>query len=626
VSALEIIILLPIFAAFAVWLGAPARPTSLVASLGGLALSVVLAVQYHSHPGGGMAFAAAHTVLAHPHIQFAVGADGLSLTMALLTTLVTSAAIWSVVDKERIYYIASLLISAGALGAFLSTDLFFIYSFHELALIPTLLMIALHGHGEDRRAVAWKITIYLGAASLVLLLGLLGTVWYCSPKGGITFDLLALKPFDPGGKYASFAPANFFTLLIGFGALVSLFPFHAWAAPAYAGAPTPVAMLHAGVLKKFGIYGLIRIAMPLFPGMVMTPWIQQALLLMLLGNILVVGFITIHQRRLDDTLANSSVMHMGYIFLGLAAGNALGQNGAALLMFAHGVSIALLFLLCGKLRSNLGTLEYSRLGGLASNAPFLGLVFGFAVFASIGLPGLANFAGEILVFLGAFQSFGEQGFGLIHVTTILSLWGVVISAVYMLRAYRQVFFGEAETGLFITDPTLAQRVPMFVLAGVLLVVGCQPSLLLNLIKTAPVAVTMQAPVDFRVGLGLSPVKTAPVAATKESFAKDLALAGWRQTGDGSVIILVNTRTREYMRLKNHEPAPDGTKVKKEHLADRREDAFVELERSNEAPAVVRYDESFIRQLGAKPRPPSRNRSPRRPCARRTSPPMWRPRQ
>ncbi len=128
-----------------------------------------------------MAFKSAHTVLEQPHIQWAVGADGISLTLALLTTLVTVAAIWSTVDKDRIYYIASLLISAGALGAFLFTDIFFIYAFHELALIPTFLMIALYGHG-DRRAVAWKITIYLGVGSLILLAGLLGVVWYCSPS------------------------------------------------------------------------------------------------------------------------------------------------------------------------------------------------------------------------------------------------------------------------------------------------------------------------------------------------------------------------------------------------------------------------------------------------------------
>src|SRR4029079_12958071 len=194
----------------------------------------------------------------------------------------------------------------------------------------------------------------------------------------------------------------------------------------YSSAPTPIAMMHAGVLKKFGLYGLIRIALPLLPTGANTPWGQNALLWMLLGNILVIGFVTIHQRRLDDLLANSSVMHMGYIFLGIASGSALGQNGAVLLMFAHGVSIALLFMLCGRLRAHLGKLEFEKLGGIAKNAPFLSLMFGIAGFASIGLPGLANFAGELLVFLGAFQGFqADKGFAFIQLATILSLWGVV---------------------------------------------------------------------------------------------------------------------------------------------------------------------------------------------------------
>ena len=480
---LEVIILLPILAALAIWLGAPGRVTASAAVLVNLGLTIILLMQYK---GDGMAFQSAHTVLESPHIQFAVGADGLSLILTLLTTLVTWAAVWSIVDRERIFYIASLLISAGALGAFLSTDLFFIFSFHELALIPTFLMIALYGHGE-RKSAAWKITIYLGVGSLVLLAGLLGVVWYCSPDHKLTFDLIELlkHPLKPDAPYAAFGNANFFTLLIGFGTLVSLFPFHSWAAPAYASAPTPVAMLHAGVLKKFGLYGLIRIALPLFPDAMKTPWIQHALLFMLLGNIIVVGLITIHQKRLDDMLANSSVMHMGYIFLGLASGNALGQNGAVLLMFAHGVSIALAFLLCGKLRNQLGTLEMSKLGGLAANAPFLSLVFGIAAFASIGLPGLANFAGELLVFLSAFKDFhAADGLTMIHWATILSLWGVVISAVYMLRAYRNIFFGEPASGMFISDPATGQRVPMLVLCTVLLLVGCYPNSILNVIQSA----------------------------------------------------------------------------------------------------------------------------------------------
>lgn len=484
-SHLEILILLPLIAALAVGFGAPARLTSVVASLAGLGLTLFLFLQYSSqHTDGKMAFTAAHTVLSKPHIQFAVGADGISLTLALLTALVTLAAVWSTVGKDRIYYIATLLIATGALGAFLSTDIFFIYAFHELALIPTFLMIALHGHGE-RKSAAWKITIYLGVGSLILLAGLLGVVWYCSPKGGMTFDLLALIPLKADAPYAEFAAANFFTLLVGFGALVSLFPFHSWAAPAYASAPTPIAMMHAGVLKKFGLYGLIRIALPLLPTGAQTPWVQNALLWMLLGNILVIGFVTLHQRRLDDMLANSSVMHMGYIFLGLASGNALGQNGAVLLMFAHGISIALLFMLCGRLRNQLGTLDFDKLGGIAKNAPFLSLVFGIAAFASIGLPGLANFAGEVLVFLGSFQGLQpEKGFSFLQITTILSLWGVVISAVYMLRAYRKIFFGGPASGLFISDPSVAQRVPMILLAAVLLVVGVYPATLLNVVQAS----------------------------------------------------------------------------------------------------------------------------------------------
>jgi len=483
---LHFIILLPLLAALAIWLGAPGRITSVIAAGVNLLLTLGLLVQYQGLGNNGeMAFINGFTVLSEPHIQFAVGADGISLVLTLLTTLVTLAALWSTVGKDRIYYIASLLISGGALGAFLCTDLFFIYAFHELALIPTFLMIALYGYGE-RRAIAWKITIYLGAGSLILLAGLSGLVWLCSPDHKITFDLLALEPVKAGSGYPTWwVEATYFTLLIGFGTLVSLFPFHSWAAPAYAAAPTPVAMLHAGVLKKFGLYGLIRIAMPLLPEAAQAQWIQHALLYMLLGNILVMGLVTIQQRRLDGLLGNSSVMHMGYVFLGLAAGNSLGMNGALLLMFAHGISIALLFLLCGKLRNQAGTLEFDKLGGLAGNAPFLGLVFGIATFASIGLPGLANFAGEVLVFLGAFKDFDvKTGFTFLQIATILSLWGVVISAVYMLRAYRKIFFGKAASGIFVSDPSISQRIPLIVLAAVLLVVGCQPGLLLSLLESS----------------------------------------------------------------------------------------------------------------------------------------------
>ncbi len=488
-SLLEIVILLPLIAALAIWLGAPARATSVGASILNLLIVLSLVFQSKSASAGkaGFAFESARIVLENPAISFGVGADGVALILALLTALVTFAAVWQISgEKPAIYHIASLLIAGGALGAFLCTDVFFIYAFHELALIPTFLMIALHGHGDSdhRKAVAWKTTIYLGAGSLVLLAGLAWLVLEYSGGGKLTFDLNALRaqaaatplPTEKQGVI-------FFILLLGFGTLVSLFPFHSWAAPAYATAPTPVAMLHSGVLKKFGLYGLLRIAMPLLPQGVHVAWVQQALLFMLLGNILVMGFVTIHQKRLDDVLGNSSVMHMGYIFLGLAAGTEIALRGAVLLMFAHGISIALLFALAGRLRSQLGTLQLSKLGGLGSHAPAFTVLFAFGAFASIGLPGLANFAGEVMVFIGSFTNFGSTHFGPLQWTVVFALWGVVMSAVYMLRAYRGIFQGTAASGLFMTDPGFSQRVPLILLAATLLIVGCCPWLLLSLIKT-----------------------------------------------------------------------------------------------------------------------------------------------
>jgi NADH-quinone oxidoreductase subunit M len=397
--------------------------------------------------------------------------------------IVTLAAVLTTkapADSARLHYGSSLLISAGALGAFASTDLFFFYAFHELALIPTFIMIGLFGRG-DRREAAWKITIYLGVGSIVLLAGLL---WLSSLTGTLDMNkmIAAAGTIDPTAQKGIAA-----LLLIGFGTLVSLFPFHSWAAPAYASAPAPVAMLHAGVLKKFGLYGLLRLAIPLLPDGLQA-WLTP-LLVLLLGNILWVGLVTISQKRLDGMLGNSSVMHMGYIFLAIAAliampSNPLAKPAAVLLMFAHGISIALLFGLADRIERNTGSLDFTDLGGLAKSAPSLAFLFGIGAMASIGLPGLANFAGEVLVFLSTFQNYnGTAGLNPVQITCILAIWGVVISAVYMLRAYRRVFHGPSVKATESTaDLTIADRIPALLLILSLLAVGLYPNLLLNLLK------------------------------------------------------------------------------------------------------------------------------------------------
>jgi NADH-quinone oxidoreductase subunit M len=476
---LLLLVFLPILAFIAILFGAPARLTAIAASAINLALGCTAVFSWKS---SFWSFSA--PVLEKPALNLAFGfTDGMSVIMVLLSVIVTLAAVLSGKSpegREKLYFGSSLLISGGALGAFAATDLFFFYAFHELALVPTFLMIGILGRG-DRRTAAWKITIYLGLGSIVLLAGL---VWLANLTG--TFDMVkmvaASGTIDPAAQKTIAA-----LLIVGFGTLVSLFPFHSWAAPAYASAPAPVAMLHAGVLKKFGLYGLLRLAIPLVPEGLQF-WLTP-LLVLLLGNILWVGWVTISQKRLDLMLGNSSVMHMGYIFLAIAAliafpENPLARSAAIVLMFAHGVSIAMLFGLADRIERNTGTLDLQDLGGLAKSAPGLAFLFGIAAMASIGLPGLANFSGEILVFLSAFAGYdGTKGLGPVQIACILSIWGVVISAVYMLRAYRSIFQGPAvkstETA---ADLTLADRIPATLLVLALFAVGLYPNLLLNLLK------------------------------------------------------------------------------------------------------------------------------------------------
>ena len=244
---LVLLVLLPIAAFLAILLGAPARATAIGAAAVNLALGLYATCTWHDS-----CWSLSLPVLEKPSLHLAFGfPDGMSVIMVLLTVIVTLAAVLSgaaPAGREKLYFGSSLLISGGALGAFAATDLFFFYAFHELALIPTFLMIGMLGRG-DRRAAAWKITIYLGLGSIILLAGL---VWLANLTG--TYDMgkmvAAVGTIDPAAQKGIAA-----LLLVGFGTLVSLFPFHSWAAPAYASAPAPVAMLHAGVLKKFGLYG-----------------------------------------------------------------------------------------------------------------------------------------------------------------------------------------------------------------------------------------------------------------------------------------------------------------------------------------------------------------------------------
>jgi NADH-quinone oxidoreductase subunit M len=478
------IVFSPIVAALAILAGAPARRTALWAA--GFSLAATALLYFVGFEAGqrGFQFVSSYPISSDWGINFTLGLDGLSLMMLVLTAVVTFAAVWftgEITQHEHAFYACLLFIAAGAIGAFASLDLFFFYAFHELALIPTFLLIGIWGTG-NRQAAAWKITIYLATGSFILLLGLI-LLYRSVPEAARSFDFRALQKAAP--LIPAAAQGNIYLLLlIGFGILVSLFPFHTWAPEAYASAPAPAAMLHAGVLKKFGLYGLLRIALPLLPQGAQQ-W-STLLIVLLLGNIIYVGLVTIAQKRLDWMLGYSSVMHMGYIFLGIVSGTLVGTTGAPLLIFAHGISIALLFALTGEIRQRTGTLLLADLGGLGKVMPRAALAFGLAAFAAIGLPGFANFTGEVMVLFGTFRNGANPDrFTIFQVATVLALWGVVISAVYMLRAYRSVFMGPVrERWSGVTDLRRSLRIPIGLLVAISLWFGCFPQSFVRVVSPA----------------------------------------------------------------------------------------------------------------------------------------------
>jgi NADH-quinone oxidoreductase subunit M len=416
------------------------------------------------------------TGLSSMGIRLKLGLNGISLPMFLLASFVGLAAglyaLQSGAERLKIYLMLLLIMHGGLLGVFASIDVFFFYFFHELALIPTFIMVGIWG-GRDRNYAAMKLTIYLTAGAMLSLIGLIAIY---VKSGANSFDLVTLRETLTAHPLGATVQQNIFGLLMfGFGTLVSLWPFHTWAPLGYGAAPSSAAMLHAGVLKKFGLYGLIQIALPLLPAGAAW-WAWKLALLAGIGNVLVVGFITMAQRDLKQMLGYSSVMHMGYCFLGIACLSTVGVGGVVLLMVAHGLSVALLFLLATCVHHRTHTFDMAEMGGLAQRTPVLAAFFVAATMASIGLPCFANFWGELTVFV-ALWKFSPW-------ITAVAVAGVVISAVYGLRAAARVFFGpqgEHFQKVAVEHPpadlSWGERLPALILLAALLFFGFYPGAL-----------------------------------------------------------------------------------------------------------------------------------------------------
>ncbi len=499
---LQLAIATPLGAALIIACGLPKRFSTKLAAVA-FALPAVIALwlwaQFPAENAHNYSYlSTTYTGLSDFGITLKLGLNGIALPMFLLAAIVGLAAglyaLRSGAERLKLYLTLLLIMHGGLLGVFASVDIFFFYFFHELALIPTFIMVGLWG-GRDRSYAAMKLTIYLTAGAMLSLLGLIALY---VKSGASSFDLIELKDAIAAHALAGGTQHWIFgLLLLGFGTLVSLWPLHTWAPLGYGAAPSSAAMLHAGVLKKFGLYGLIQIALPLLPlgavtGFVIpttwipnfllpaaweagisTSWVWILALLAGLGNVLVVGFVTMAQRDLKQMMGYSSVMHMGYCFLGLACYSVIGSGGVVLLMVAHGLSVALLFLLATSIHHRTHSFDLAEMGGLAQKTPVLAAFFVAATMASIGLPGFANFWGELTVFV-ALWKFSP---GL----TAVAIAGVVLSAIYGLRAATRVFFGPVSEQLqrvhgqhAPADLDWREKLPALILLAALLFFGFYP--------------------------------------------------------------------------------------------------------------------------------------------------------
>jgi len=417
---------------------------------------------------------------AHYHL----GVDGLSLPLVMLTAFLGFLSVlisWKIDLRPREYFAWLLLLETSILGVFLSLDLLLFFIFWEIEVIPMYFLINIWGAGRKEYS-AIKYVVYTLFGSAFMLAGIL-TLYF-------TTGSLSMLEIARGGlaMVQSIMPAAaiFFLLLIGFAVKLPVFPFHTWLPDAHTDAPTAVSVMLAGVLIKMGGYGMIRLCVTLFPDVAQS----YALLLVILAiiGVLYGAAVTMRQTDFKRLIAYSSISHMGYVLLGIFALGQVSLVGASLQMFSHGVVTGLLFAMVGLVMHNTHERDLRKFGGLARQVPIITVVFSVAGLASLGLPTTSGFAAEFLVFVGSFSSTVVPG---IQVYTILGVLGVVITAGYILWMLQRVFYGpplEQYNGT--ADADILERVYMFALVAVIMLVGIYPAILTDVIK-----------------LGISPVVT-----------------------------------------------------------------------------------------------------------------------
>ncbi|WP_290448629.1 NuoM family protein [uncultured Muribaculum sp.] len=460
------------------------RAVAVIGSLALTALSVYLLVDFLALRAAGdnapMLYVDSWTWFEPLNIHLAVGVDGISVAMILLSSIIVLAgsfASWTIAQPKA-FFLWLILLSTGVFGFFISIDLFTMFMFYEVALIPMYLLIGLWGTGRKEYS-AMKLTLMLMGGSAFLLLGILGIYYHSAPAGSpLTMNLLEISANDAishDWQYFLF-PITF----VGFGVLGAMFPFHTWSPDGHASAPTAVSMLHAGVLMKLGGYGCFRVAIYLMPFAANElAWI----FLILTGISVVYGaFSACVQTDLKYINAYSSVSHCGLVLFAILMLNTTAMTGAVMQMLSHGLMTALFFALIGMIYGRTHTRDIRLMGGLMKIMPFLAVCYVIAGMASLGLPGLSGFVAEMTIFVGSFQEAD-----LFHRTfTIIACCSIVITAVYILRVVGKLLLGpvQDEHHLSLTDAEWWERLSVITLIVCVAGIGCFPNWISNLLHNS----------------------------------------------------------------------------------------------------------------------------------------------
>lgn len=464
------------------------KAVAAVSTLISLVLSVFVFLAYDQSVGG-MQFKEEILWIRDLGVSYSLGVDGISLPMLLLCNLIGFSAVyasWNNTERVKEFYLLLLVLISGVMGTFVTRDLFIFLLFYEVVIIPIYIMVVIWGSTKrvTKEYAGMKLTIYLLIGSAFLLAGVMALYVNAYQLTGVrTMDIESLMLVHFSDQFQILA---FLLLGIGFCTLISMWPFHSWSPDGYAGAPTAVSMIHAGVLKKIGGYGLIRIGLFVLP--VGAKFWAPLIAVLAIGNVVYAAVICLVQKDLKYVVGYSSVSHMGYVLIGIAALNVVSIDGAIAQMFAHGVMAALFFAMIGNLYEKSHTRNIADFGGLASQMPILSVGFMLAGLASLGLPGLASFPAEFMIFVGSF--------GIYPVLTVLAISGIVFTAVYILRMMGNILFGPKRPEWDkLTDIKGPEWVPLLVLGAALITFGIFPSLLMDLVNNGV------APLFARAGLG-----------------------------------------------------------------------------------------------------------------------------